>query len=387
MDVVILSAVRTPMGRFGGRLRTCTAAQLGGHAAAAALARAGVPAAAVGATIFGNARQAGGGPNPARQVGRRAGVPDAVPAFTVNQACASGLKAVELAWQEIALGRQQCVLAGGVEAMSRIPYLLEDVRWGARMGHKPLVDAMYRDGYLCPLSEMVMGETADLLAREYQIPRAEQDAFALRSQTRALAARADFAAEIAPLELTIDGRAQTIADDEPPRPSELAQLARLPPVFTAGGTVTAGNASAIADGAAALVVAGADFAAAHGLAPIARLRGFAAAGVDPRRMGLGPVPATQRLLAQLGLALADFDLIELNEAFAAQVLACQREMPFDLDRLNVRGGAIALGHPTGCSGARMLVTLLHALRQRGGRLGLATLCASGGLGLAAAVEI
>lgn len=389
MDVVILSAARTPTGRFGGRLRTCTAAQLGADAARAALERAGVRPEQVGACIFGNARQAGGGPNPARQIGRRSGLADAVPAFTVNQACASGLKAVELACQEIALGGQECILAGGAEAMSRIPFLAEDVRWGARMGHKPLVDAMFRDGYRCPLAEMVMGETADLLAREYGISRSEQDEYALRSQRRAAAARADFAAEIAPVELAsgANGAPERLAEDEPPRATDLGQLARLPPVFSTEGTVTAGNASSIADGAAALVLGSARFAERQGLTPLAKVLGFASAGVDPRRMGLGPVPATRRLLENLRRRIEDFDGVELNEAFAAQVLACQRDLPFAADKLNVRGGAIALGHPTGCSGARILVTLLHSLRKGGGGLGLATLCASGGLGLAAAIEV
>lgn len=389
MNIVLLSAARTPIGRFGGALRGETAAALGAIAARAALERAGVPAQRVGETIFGNARQAGGGPNVARQIGRRAAVPDSAPAFTVNQACASGMQALALASQAIILGGRECVLAGGTEAMSRIPYLAEGVRWGQKMGTQPLVDAMYRDGYLCPLSEMIMGETAELLAREGGIGREEQDAYALRSQQRAVAARqgGDFAAEIAPVP---GPGGQTISADEHPRPdTSLIQLARLRPVFANDGepgTVTAGNASGIADGAAALVVASGDFASRHGLRPLARLHGVAAAGVDPRRMGLGPVPAVRQLLARLGLKLEQMDLIELNEAFAAQVLACDRELQFDPGKLNAAGGAIALGHPTGCSGARIVVTLVHALRRRGLRWGLATLCASGGIGLAAVIE-
>ena len=389
MDVVVLSAVRTPMGRFGGALRDQTAAALGAVAARAALERAGVAPRHVEETIFGNARQAGGGPNVARQIGRRAGVLDQAPAFTVNQACASGMQALALAAQAIELGRCECVLAGGTEAMSRIPYLAESVRWGGRMGPQPLVDAMIRDGYLCPLAEMLMGETAELLAREAEISRTEQDALALRSHQRAVAARrnGDFQAEIAPVMLA-DGT--VVSGDEHPRADTSAErLARLPPVFMPaadGGTVTAGNASGIADGAAALVVASGGFASRHGLRPIARLHGVAAVGVDPRRMGLGPVPATAALLGRLGMRLEQMDLIEINEAFAAQVLACDREMRMDPEKWNVAGGAIALGHPTGCSGARIVVTLLHALRRRSGRWGLATLCASGGMGLAAVVE-
>lgn len=389
MNIVLLSAVRTPIGSFGGALRGQTAAALGGMAARAALERAGVAPERVEETIFGNARQAGGGPNVARQIGRRAGVPDTAPAFTVNQACASGMQALALARQAILLGGRECVLAGGAEAMSRIPYLAEGVRWGQKMGPQPLVDAMYRDGYLCPLSEMIMGETAELLAREGGIGRAEQDAYALRSHQRAVAARESgaFGAEIVPAQLE-DGPVMTA--DEHPRPdTSLAKLARLRPVFVQdgeAGTVTAGNASGIADGAAALVVASEALAARLGARPLARLHGVAAAGVDPRRMGLGPVPAARQLLARLGMRLEQMDLVELNEAFAAQVLACDRELHFDPDKLNVAGGAIALGHPTGCSGARIVVTLLHALRRRGLRWGLATLCASGGMGLAAVIE-
>ncbi|MGH9533725.1 MAG: thiolase family protein [Terriglobales bacterium] len=390
MDIVLLSAVRTPIGRFGGALREQTAADLGVVAARAALARSGVSPEQIGETIFGNARQAGGGPNVARQIGWRAGVPEEAPAFTVNQACASGMQALALASQAVELGRRECVLAGGTEAMSRIPYLAETVRWGSKMGAQPLVDAMYRDGYLCPLANQVMGETAELLAREGGIGREEQDAYALRSQQRAVAAQREqaFADEITPVTLAAD---RVVAADEHPRvDTSREKLARLPPVFVPAGqpgTVTAGNASAIADGAAALVVASAAFAAREGLRPLARLHGIVAAGVDPRRMGLGPVPATRALLSRLGMRLEQMDAVEINEAFAAQVLACDRELHFNAATLNVAGGAIALGHPTGCSGARIVVTLLHALRRRGGRWGLATLCASGGMGLAAVLEL
>jgi len=389
-DVVILSAVRTPIGAFGGVLQGVHAAHLGATAARAALQRAGLTAADVDEVIFGCARQAGVGPNIARQVGWHAGVPPDRPAFTVNKACASGMKAVTLGVQSILSGENEVVLAGGVEQMSQIPYLLPEARWGYRLGEGTLVDAMYRDGYLCPLAEMVMGETAELLAGRYDIPRAEQDAFALESHRKAIAAwqSGAFAAEVIPVEAPGGkGAVVEVERDERPRPdTTLERLARLRPVFRDQGTITAGNASGIADGAAALVLASAERARAQGLRALARAVGFASGAVHPREMGLGPVPATHRLLQRSGLSLTDFDLIELNEAFAVQVLAVERELAWDTERRNVHGGAVALGHPTGCSGARILVTLLHALRTHDKSLGLATLCVSGGLGMAMAVE-
>jgi acetyl-CoA C-acetyltransferase len=287
-------------------------------------------------------------------------------------------------------GDADAVLAGGTESMSRVPYLLTGARWGYRMGDQTVVDGMYQDGFLCPLAEQVMGETAETLAERYRIPREEQDAFALRSQQRAARAWEDgrFRAEVVPLKVPARGGEVEVSRDEHPRPETTpASLARLPPVFKeSDGTVTAGNSSGITDGAASLVVLAADRAAELGVRPMARVLGVAAAGVDPRVMGIGVVPAVRRLLEKVRLRLEDFDLVEVNEAFAAQVLACDRELGFDPERINVNGGAIALGHPIGATGVRIVVTLLHEMARRRVRRGLATLCISGGMGLAAAFE-
>ncbi len=387
--VAVLSAVRTPIGRFLGSFATVTAAELGAVAAQAALERAGVSGADIDEVIFGNARQAGGGPNPARQVSIKAGVPETVPAFTVNKACGSGLKSLLLGAQSIQLGEATAVLVGGTENMTRVPYMLDRARLGYRLGHAPLVDGMYQDGFLCPLANQIMGETAETLAGQYGIPREEQDAFALESQRKAGAAwdAGRFADELVPVTVR-GGKSDVVIDrDEHPRPDTTPdQLAKLPPVFSKTGTVSAGNSSGITDGAAALVLMALPEAERRGLTPLAVLEASASAGVDPRVMGLGPVPATQKLLAKTGGALDRFDLVELNEAFAAQVLACDRELHIDPARLNVNGGSIALGHPIGATGARIVVTLLHEMRRRGAQRGLATLCISGGLGLAAAFE-
>jgi len=389
-DVVVAGAVRTPIGRFGGGLSRLSAAELGAAAAREALSRAGVRADQVQEAIFGCARQAGGGPNVARQVAWRAGVPRETPAYTVNMACGSGLKAIDLAWRAVRDGDADLVLAGGTESMSRVPYLLTGARWGYRMGHEPVVDAMYRDGFHCPLSDMLMGETAERLADAYRIPREEQDGFALASQRKAARALAEARFESETFPVPVEGRKGTleVRVDEHPRPDTSAEsLARLPPVFRPeGGTVTAGNSSGLTDGAAAVVVAAAGRARELGMRPLARITGVAAAGVDPHVMGMGVVPAVRRLLERTSLRLDEFDLVELNEAFAAQVLACDRELRLPPDRLNVNGGAIALGHPIGASGARLVVTLLHEMSRRRARRGLATLCISGGMGLAAAFE-
>jgi len=389
-EVVVAGAVRTPIGRFGGALASLTAAQLGAAAATEALRRSGIAPGQIGEAIIGCARQAGGGPNVARQVAMRAGVPQEVPAFTVNMACGSGLKSMDLAYRTVRDGEAEAVLAGGTESMSRVPYLLTGARWGYRMGDQTAVDGMYQDGFLCPLAEQVMGETAETLAERYRIPRQEQDAFALRSQQRAARAWEDgrFRAEVVPLELPARGGKVQVSRDEHPRPETTPDsLARLPAVFKeSDGTVTAGNSSGITDGAAALVVLAADRAAELGVRPMARVLGVAAAGVDPRVMGIGVVPAVRRLLEKVRLRLEDFDLVEVNEAFAAQVLACDRELGFDPERINVNGGAIALGHPIGATGVRIVVTLLHEMARRRVRRGLATLCISGGMGLAAAFE-
>ncbi len=387
--VYILSAVRTAIGKYGGSLGDFTAPDLGVIAARAAIERAGIAAEEVEEAIFGHARQAASGPNPARQIAVRAGVPARVPAYTVNKACASGMKAIALGYQEIVMGNAEVVLAGGTESMSRLPYYLESARWGARLGHQELVDGMYRDGFFCPMSEMVMGETAEVLAEQYCISREEQDAFALQSQQRAQAAieSGRFAEEIVTVTVKEKKGQRTFAVDEHPRFNSTAEgLAKLSPVFSKSGTITAGNSSGITDGAAALVLVSEDRLKGSGAAPLARIVDCTTAGVEPRVMGLGPVPAVQKLLKKTGQRLEDFDLVELNEAFAAQVLACDRELHFDRDRLNVNGGAIALGHPIGCTGARIIVTLVHEMKKRQARRGLATLCVSGGMGMAMSFE-
>ena len=388
-DVYILSAVRTPIGKFGGSLVSMSAADMGVMAAKAAMERAGVRPEQVEETIFGNARQAGGGPNPARQISVRSGVPKEVSAYTVNKACASGMKTIALGFQEIATGNLDCVLAGGTESMSRLPYYLDGARWGYRLGNQELVDGMYRDGFFCPLAKLLMGETAELLAEQYKIPRNQQDEFALASQNRAAAAIAAnrFQEEIVPVSLeTRKGPKLFDRDEHPFADASLEKLAKLAPVFSKNGSITAGNSSGITDGAAALVLASEAFVGKHQLKPLARILAISSAGVDPRIMGIGPVPALQKLAQKHGLKLAEFDLVELNEAFAAQVLACDRELHFDHDKLNVNGGAIALGHPIGCTGARITTTLLHEMRKRKAKRGVATLCVSGGMGMALAIE-
>ena len=387
--VYILAAARTPIGKFGGSLAAFTAADMGVVAAKAAMDRAQVQPQQIEETIFGNARQAGGGPNPARQISIRSRVPQEVPAYTVNKACASGMKSVALAYQEIATGNLDCVLAGGSESMSRLPYYLDGARWGYRLGNQELVDGMYRDGFFCPLAKMLMGETAELLAEKYKISREEQDQFALCSQTRAAQAisACRFEAEIVPVTLESKKGAQTFAKDEHPFvEATLEKMSALPPVFSETGTITAANSSGITDGAAAVVVASEAFVTKNKLKPLARILAITSAGVDPRIMGIGPIPAIRKMEQKHHLRLADFDLIELNEAFAAQVLACDRELHFDRDKLNVNGGAIALGHPIGCTGTRITVTLLHEMLKRKSKRGLATLCVSGGMGMALALE-
>ena len=387
--VYILSAVRTPIGKFGGSLASLTAADMGVVAAKAAMERAGVRPEQIEETIFGNARQAGGGPNPGRQISVRSGVPQEVPAYTVNQACASGLKAIALAYQAIALGESTCVLAGGTESMSRLPYYLEGARWGYRLGNQELIDGMYRDGFFCPLAKMVMGETAEVLAAQYKISRDEQDEYALMSQTRAARAisAGRFDAEIVPVTIAGKKGSATFCRDEHPFPdASLEKLAKLSPVFSNSGTITAGNSSGITDGAAAVIVASEYFVKQNNLKPLARIAAVASAGIDPRTMGIGPIPALKKLEDKQNLRLHEFGLVELNEAFAAQVLACDRVLNFNRDRLNVNGGAIALGHPIGCTGTRIAVTLLHEMLKRNTKRGLATLCVSGGMGMALALE-
>ena len=394
-EVVIVGAARTPIGRYGGSFIDVHPAELGAVASRAAIEGAGLTPSDVDEIVIGHGRQAGSGPNPGRQVGRRAGVPDASPAQTVNKACASGLQAVVSGAQSILLGESRVVLAGGIESMSRMPYMLDsiDARWGHKMGHFALVDAMYRDGFTCSLSGMIMGETAEVLARQYGITRDESDCFALESQrkTKAASDGGYFKKEIAPVTITVKGKPVVVDRDEHPRPdTTMESLRKLAPVFGEvegrPGIVTAGSSSGITDGGAAMVLTSAEHAGARGLNPRARILGWASAGVDPRIMGIGPVPAIAKLTARTGLKPDDFDLIEINEAFAAQVLAVLKDVPISSDRLNVNGGAIALGHPIGATGVRMMVTLLHELERRGARRGLATLCVSGGMGMAVAIE-
>ncbi len=384
---VIVEGARTPIGRFLGSFADTPAVQLGTLAAQEALRRSGVDADAVDQTIFGHARQAGNGPNTGRQVSVRAGVPVDVSAYNVNIACGSGIKAVQLAAQQIALGDSEVVLAGGMENMTRVPYLLPDARRGHRLGDTQLVDAMYRDGLLDPLCGLVMGETAENLVDRYDLSRQEQDAFALESQQKAAAGADRRTAEMFVVETTLDRKPVSVAQDEHPRPDTTIEgLARLAPVFREGGSVTAGNSSGITDGAAALIVMAESRAKAEGRQPLARILGWSWAGVPPEIMGIGPVPATKKVLERTGFTIDDFDRIEINEAFAAQVIACERELKFDRDRLNVNGGGISLGHPIGMSGARIILSLAYELRASETSLGLATLCISGGQGLAVVLE-
>ncbi len=384
--VAVVAAVRTPIGRFLGSFLDLSAADLGVAATRAAIERAGIQPSDVDELIFGCARQAGGGPNVARQVLVRSGIPQERPAFTVNQACGSGLQSILIGSERIRAGTARLVLAGGTESMTRVPYFLDRARTGYRLGNAPLVDGMYRDGFLDPICGLVMGETAERLADLYKISRFEQDEYALESQRRAGAAAREgrFEPEIVPVKVAgKKGEERAVHLDEHPRPdTTLEEISKLPPVFRAGGTVHAGNSSGITDGAAALVLAAEGTARERDLRPLAWVGESEVLGVDPSIMGIGPVPATRRLLERTRRSLEDFDLIELNEAFAAQVLACDRELHLDRSKLNVNGGAIALGHPIGCTGARIVTTLVHEMTRRRAARGLATLCVSGGLGIA-----
>lgn len=388
-DIVLASPVRTPIGKFMGILSPLSAADLGTAAATASLERAGLDPAKVDQVIFGHGRQAGGGPNTARQIAYRAGVPVERPAFTVNQACASGLQSVLSAARTILTGEAQVVLAGGTESMSNTPYFLPRARTGYRLGHAEIVDGMYRDGFNDPLSQLVMGETAEELAVDYGIDRAASDAYALDSQQRCERARAAgrFDSEIVPVK--VEGRKGEVVvekDEHPRDGATLESLAKLPTVFRDGGAVTAGNASGITDGAAAILVASRRAAQELGLPVVARLVGWEVVGVDPRIMGIGPVPAVQKLLARTGLDIGAIEEMELNEAFACQVLACLKGLGMGTENVNVDGGAISLGHPIGATGTRILVTLLHGMAARDRQRGIATLCVSGGMGVAALVE-
>lgn len=389
-DVVIVAAQRTAIGNFGGALAKVSAPELGAIVIKALLDKTGVAGEAVSEVILGNVLTAGLGQNPARQALRRAGLPDAVPGLTINQVCGSGLKAVALGVQSILSGDNEIVIAGGQENMSATPHLLNGSRDGFRMGNAQLIDSMVYDGLTDAYNQYHMGVTAENIAKKYNISRTEQDELALASQHKAAAAQAAgrFADEIVPVTIPQKkGDPLVFAADEFIKTNaSMDGLAKLRPAFDKEGSVTAGNASGINDGAAAVLLMSADKARALGLTPLATIRAAASAGVDPTIMGMGPVPATQRALARAGWTLDQLDLIEANEAFAAQALGVARELQWDWNRVNVNGGAIALGHPIGASGARVLVTLLHELQRRDAKRGLATLCIGGGMGVALAIE-
>jgi len=381
-EIFISGTVRTPIGRFGGGLSSLTAVELGTCVATAALERAAVQTDQVDQVIFGHGRQAGCGTNPGRQVGCAAGIPVEKPGWTVNQACLSGMQAVLAGARAILTGEADVVLAGGMESMSQVPYMF-DARWGVRMGHRQLDDAMYRDGFLDPITGKIMGETAETLAENYKISREEQDRYAMETQDRCQNAMAAgmFKDETVPVEVKTRKGVTIIEQDEHPRAGvTMEALAKLPTVFKKDGTVTPGNSSGITDGAAAMLVLSGEAVRKLGVQPQVRLKGWAIEGVPPEIMGIGPVPAIRSLTRKTGFDLAAMDRIELNEAFAAQVLAVDREIGFDKALMNVHGGAIALGHPIGCTGARIMVTLIHEMLRNNSKNGLATLCVSGGLG-------
>jgi acetyl-CoA C-acetyltransferase len=388
-DAVIVSAVRTPVGTMGGAFVDVPAPRLGAIAVEEAIRRAGIDAAEVEEVLMGNVLQAGLGQNPARQASLGAGLDSSIPTMTVNKVCGSGLKTVALAAQAIRAGDASVLVAGGMENMSRAPYLIENARYGYRLGNGELVDVMIRDGLWCAFDDCHMGVTAENVATEYEVSREDQDAFAANSQRKAGEAMQSgrFKDEIVPVPVQRKKETVLIDTDEHPRPDSNAEvLAKLRPAFNKDGSVTAGNASGINDGAAAVVVMSASRAKAEGRTPLARIRAYASAGVEPRIMGMGPVPASRKAMSKAGLEVKDIGLFELNEAFAAQSVAVGRELAVPEDRLNVNGGAIALGHPIGASGTRILVTLLHAMQQRDVEVGLAGMCIGGGQGIAMVIE-
>jgi acetyl-CoA C-acetyltransferase len=389
-EALILSACRTPIGSFGGALKSLSAPDLGAVVIREAIARAGVQSSDVGDVIMGCVLQAGAGMNVARQAALTAGLPDEVPAETVNRVCGSGLQAVVHAVEAVRVGYVDTIVAGGTESMSNAPYILEGARWGYRMGNAEVVDSMLHEGLTCAIKSCHMGLTAEEIASRYGVSRVDQDAFAAESQNRAERAIAEgrFKDEIVPVPVPQKkGDPLQVDTDEYPRAGTTAEkLAALKPAFKKDGSVTAGNASGINDGAAAVVVATRTRVQRIGARPLARIRSYASTGVDPMVMGMGPVPAVRKAIDRAGLTLADIDLFELNEAFAAQSVAVVRELGVDPTRVNVNGGAIALGHPIGASGARVLTTLLYALRARSLRYGVASLCIGGGMGIAMVVE-
>jgi acetyl-CoA C-acetyltransferase len=387
---VLVGAARTPTGKFLGQLAGLRAPQLGAIAIREAVRRAGVDPRAIEEVVMGNVVSAGVGQAPARQAAIQAGLPDEIPAWTVNKVCGSGLKAVMLAAQAIRAGDGQVYVAGGMESMSNAPYLLPKARMGYRMGNGEILDSVVHDGLWCAFEQVHMGNEAEIIAEKFGISREEQDRFALESHQRAAAATQSgrFKDEIIPIEVSQKQGVQIVERDESIRPdSSLASLGKLVPVFQKDGTVTAGNAPTLSDGASATVVVDQAFAQNHGLEILARITGSASAAITPRYIFAAPTRAVQRLLGRTGRQLSDFDLIEVNEAFAAQALANGKELGWDWSRVNVNGGAIALGHPIGSSGSRVLITLIYELRRRGGGRGLATLCLGGGGAVALAVEV
>ena len=389
-DAVILSACRTPIGSFGGVFKDLTAVDLGAIVIREAIARAGVKPSDVGDVILGCVLQAGAGMNVARQAALKAGVPVEVPAETVNRVCGSGLQAVVHAVEAIRVGYVDAIVAGGTESMSNAPYVLKGARWGYRMGNGEVVDSMLFEGLTCAINGCHMGMTAEEIAKRFTITRADQDAFAAQSQQRAERAMNDgsFQAEVVPVPVPQKkGDAVRVDRDEYPRAGTTAEkLGALKPAFNKEGTVTAGNASGLNDGAAAVVLMKASRAKELGLKPLAKIKAYSSAGVDPKIMGMGPVPASELCLRKAGWKHQDVDLMEINEAFAAQAIGVNKQMGWDTSKINVNGGAIAIGHPIGASGARILVTLLHEMARRDAKKGLASLCIGGGMGVALAVE-
>ncbi|HUW63477.1 MAG TPA: thiolase family protein [Spirochaetia bacterium] len=385
MEVVIASAVRTGNGRFGGKLKEATAVQTGAAAIKEAVARTGIDGREVNEVIFGSGWQAGVGANPARLCTVASGLPDTVPAFSVNIRCGSSLRAAIAGAQTILAGDARIVVAGGTESTSNVPYALPDARWGHRMGDRTAVDLLQKDGFKCPLAGMLMGATAEILVEEYAITRAEQDQFALESHQKAVKALAEgrFVQEMTGVALK---KGLFLEEEIPRADASLEALAKLAPVFKENGTVTAGNSCAMADAASAVVLMSREAAQAAGIQPLAVIRGYSYVALDPKHMGLGPAKAIPAALQKAGLTLQDMDLIEVNEAFAAQVIACERELKWDRAKLNVHGGAVALGHPVAATGTKILATMLYALQAYDKTLGIVSLCIGGGQGVAMVVE-
>jgi len=389
-DIVITSAVRTAGGSFGGSFKRVSAVELGALILKEAVHRSGIEPGQIDEVVFGTGWQAGLGPNIGRLATVKGELPHDVPAFTVNKRCGSSLRAVTLATQIIKAGDAEVVLVGGAENSSQVPYIADGARWGNRMGDGKLVDILHKDGFMCPLAGNLMGMTAETLVEKYSISREEQDAFAVESQDKAVKAvkEGKFKEEILPVEIPLKKKETQIFDtEEIPREGVTAEkLAKLPPVFKKDGTVTAGNSCALCDAAAAVLVVKEEKASELGVKPLARVVSYAHAGVDPAVMGIGPVPAVNQALEKAGLKLEDIDIIELNEAFAAQILAVERELKWDRSKVNVHGGAIALGHPVGATGAKILTTLIHALKTHDKTMGLVSLCIGGGQGVAIVIE-